>query len=288
MRIAITGGRGFIGAHVERWAREYGHAVSFFDKREGNDIMGDLSALRGADAVIHLAGVLGTLEMFDDIETAVRINVLGSTRVAQWCLDNDAQYVGILVPDVFPSVYCATKAGAKRVTDVMHSQLGLRVAHVTAFNAHGPGQAFGPGHPRKFGPTFSMAAWQNQPIPIWGDGTALVDPIRASDVGRMLVEAASPHNDDNIVFDGGTGLAVTVNEIARHVNKITGNLADPGVAYEPMRVGEDPKGNVAAVGLGWERLDWRPDTDWQSALEETVLWYRDHARAGRTEITSGL
>ena len=288
MRIAITGGRGFIGAHVEHWAREYGHDVSFFDKREGNDIMGDLSALRGADAVIHLAGVLGTLEMFSFVERAAEINVVGTARIAQWCLDNEAQYVGILVPDVFPSIYCATKAGAKRITDVLHSELGLRVAHVTAFNAHGPGQAYGTGHPRKFGPTFSMAAWRNEPIPIWGDGSALVDPVRASDVGRMLVDAAILEGD-NVVYDGGTGVAVTVNDIAKEVLRITGSVASPGIAYEPMRIGEDPRGNVAATGLGWERLDWRPSTDWETALEETVHWYRPFAREEWVrEIQSGL
>jgi UDP-glucose 4-epimerase len=260
--------------------------VSFFDKREGNDIMGDLSALAGAEAVIHLAGVLGTMELFDEVPRAAEINVVGSARIAQWCLDNDATYVGILVPDVFPSIYCATKAGAKRITDVMHSERGLRVSHVTAFNAHGPGQAYGPGHPRKFGPTFSMAAWQNQPIPIWGDGSALVDPVRASDVGRMLVDAVN--HTDNIVFDGGCGVAVTVKQIAEEVLKITGSVADPGIAYEPMRIGEDPRGNVAAVGRGWDRLDWRPSTDWRENLAETVHWYRDKARAGAEEITSGL
>lgn len=286
MKIVVTGGRGFIGAHVEHWARVAGHEVGFFDKRDGNDILGDLSALRGADAVIHLAGVLGTLELFDAVERAAEVNVVGSARVAQWCLDNNAQYVGILVPDVFPSIYCATKAGAKRITDALHTQAGLKVSHVTAFNAHGPGQAFGHGHPRKFGPTFSMAAWQNQPIPVWGDGSALVDPVKAADVGRMLVDAVN--HPDNVVFDGGCGIEVSVNEIAEEVLKITGSLAEPGIAYEPMRIGEDPRGNVAAIGRGWDRLDWRPDTDWRANLRETVMWYRDHARAGRAEITSGL
>lgn len=284
MKIAVTGGKGFLGAHVERQALAAGHEVTFFDKREGNDIMGDLSALGDAEAVIHLAGVLGTLELFDTVEDATVKNVVGSARIAQWCLDHEAQYVGILVPDVFPSIYCATKAGAKRITDVLYSQRGLRVSHVTAFNAHGPGQAYGPGHPRKFGPTFSMAAWQEQPIPIWGDGSALVDPIRASDVGRMLVDAVN--HSDNVVFDGGCGLAVSVNDIAKEVLKITGSAA--GISYEPMRIGEDPRGNVAAIGRNWDRLDWRPSTDWQESLKETVMWYKDKALAGRTEITSGL
>lgn len=269
-KIAITGGRGFIGSHVAYWAEAAGHEVRFFDKRDGHDIMGDLSALSGVDSVIHLAGVLGTLELFDSVEDATVKNVLGTVRVAEFCRHNNIQMTNILVPDVFPSVYCATKAGAKRVMDVLHSQAGLRCSHVTAFNAFGPGQAYGPGHPRKFGPTFSIAAWNGKPIPIWGDGSALIDPVPVSVVARMLVDATD--SDDNAVFDGGIGVAVTVNEIALLVLEITGSEA--GVSHEVMRAGESPT-NVPATGRCWDRLDWSPtDTDWHAALVETVEWYR--------------
>ncbi len=283
--ITVTGGAGFIGSHVAHWAQQAGHEVRFFDRRNGHDILGDLSGLEGSDAVIHLAGVLGTLELFDTIEHAIEQNVVGSYRIAQWCLDNDAQYTGILVPDVFPSIYCATKVAAHRLTSALHHAKGLKVSHVIAYNAHGPGQAYGVGHPRKFGPTFSMAAWQGRPIPVWGDGSALVDPVPVSVVARMLVDATD-HSDD-VVFDGGLATAVTVREIAEEVLRITGSRA--GIAYEPMRIGETPT-NVAALGRGWERLDWAPwqgQDGWLEALAETVNWYREPALAGATEVTSG-
>ena len=285
--ITVTGGAGFIGSHVAHWAKRAGHEVRFFDRRGGHDILGDLSALHGSDAVIHLAGVLGTMELFDTIENAIEQNVLGSYRIAQWCLENDAQYTGILVPDVFPSIYCATKMGAFRLTSALHHAKGLKVSHVIAYNAHGPGQAWGDGHPRKFGPTFSMAAWRGEPIPVWGDGTALVDPVPVSVVARMLVDATD-HGDD-AVFDGGLGIEVTVNEIAEVVLEVTGSTA--GIAYEPMRIGETPT-NVAATGRGWDRLDWYPQysrDNWQAELARTVEWYREPALAlpRLTEVTSG-
>ena len=76
--------------------------------------------LGGADSVIHLAGVLGTHELFDAPAEAVRVNVLGSLNVMQWCLNNHAQYTGILMPDVFPSIYTATKVAAKRLADALY------------------------------------------------------------------------------------------------------------------------------------------------------------------------
>lgn len=278
MRITVTGGKGFIGAHVANWANKLGHEVRFFDRREGNDVLGDLSPLEGSDAVIHLAGVLGTMEMFDFIDYSIEQNIVGSYRIANWCLENNAQYVGILVPDVFPSIYCATKVAAQRITTALHHAKGLKVSHVIAYNAHGPGQAYGPGHPQKFGPTFSVAAWNNRPIPVWGDGSHLVDPVSVGDVGRMLVDAT--RFADDVVFDGGTGVAVTVTEIAEKVIEFTGSTA--GIDYLPMRIGET-KTNVAATGRGWELLDWRPEFSWEH-LRETVMWYK--GKDG--EIQSGL
>ena len=284
MEIVVTGGRGFIGSHVARYAEQAGHTVRFFDKREGNDIMGDLSALSGADAVIHLAGVLGTMELFETVAHAAEINVVGSARIAEWCAKHGVQYTGILVPDVFPSIYCATKAGAKRITDALHDNGRLRVSHVIAYNAFGPGQAYGPGHPRKFGPTFSVAALNNQPIPIWGDGTALIDPVPVEVVARMLVDATGFGNNE--VFDGGVGRAVSVNEVADEVLAITGSTG--GVEHELMRIGEAPT-NVAATGLGWELLDWNPaeyGAIWRDYLRVTVNSYRGVPFDG--EFSSGL
>lgn len=279
MKIAVTGGKGFIGSAVAHWAEYQGHEVSFFDRRDGNDIMGPLDALDGAEAVIHLAGVIGTMELFDTVEEAVRVNVEGSARIMRWCLEHDAQYTGILVPFVFPSIYCVTKEATARLASVLHTEQGLKVSHVTAFNAHGPGQAYGPGHPQKFGPTFSIAAWNNKPIPIWGDGGNLVDAVAVGDVGRMLVDAV--HHSDDVVFDGGTGTSVTVKEIADYVIEYTGSTG--GIDFLPMRRGERERANVPATGRGWDRLDWQPEFTWGD-LDETIEWYR-----GRTVVdTSGL
>ncbi len=268
MRIAVTGGSGFLGQATVRAAENAGHDVWTFDRSEGHDVLGDLSALSGADVVIHLAGVLGTSELFDDPETAVDINVTGSLRVIKWCHENGAGYVGISMHDRFPSIYSATKVAARKLASAYHAAYGLPVSHVRAFNAYGPGQAYGPGHPQKIVPTFARLAWEGRPLPVWGDGEQTVDLVHADDVGRMLIDATQ-HGDD-AVFDAGTGETVTVNEVARRVLDVTGSTA--GIEYLSMRIGETPT-VVRAEGEGWDRLDWKPELDWDR-VADTVRWYK--------------
>jgi UDP-glucose 4-epimerase len=282
MKIAITGGGGFIGGATVKAAEQAGHEAWLFDRSDGNDIMGDLGGLNGAEAVIHLAGLLGTHELFDQVEEAVNINVVGSLRIMQWCLDRDARYIGILMPDVFPSIYTATKVASARLADALHMNRDLRVAHVRAFNVFGPGQKWGPGHPQKIVPTFAIQAWRRQPIPIWGDGLQTVDLVHVDDCARMLVTAVQHAQyplarslPTNPVFDAGTGIAMTVGQVAKTIARMTGWMS-PELDYRPMRLGERPT-EIVATGEGWGQLDWRPRWDLR-LLEETVRWYKTIAQ----------
>lgn len=267
-RIAVTGGSGFLGQATILAAENAGYDVWAFDRSEGNDVLGDLSALEGAGAVIHLAGVLGTSELFDTPELAIDVNIKGTLRILNWCRENGAQYVGITMLPVFPSVYTATKVCSQRLATAWHQAYGVPVSHVRAFNAYGSKQAYGHGHPQKIVPTFAVAGWNNRPLPIWGEGTQTIDLVHSDDVGRMLVDASRFGNDE--VFDAGTGVSVTVNELAEFVLRVTGSTA--GVEYLPMRLGEKATDVVAEMN-GWGQLDWSPKLDWDS-LADTIEAYR--------------
>lgn len=276
MKVAVTGGAGFIGTPTIAAAQKAGHQAWSVDRETGGDILGDLAGLDGADAVIHLAGVLGTHELFDTPELAVDVNVRGALNVMQWCLAHGARYVGILMPDVFPSLYTATKIASQRIATALYANQGLPVAHVRAFNAYGPGQKHGPGHPQKILPTFAMNAILRQPIPIWGSGRQTVDMIHVDDIARMLVDAID-YTHENTVFDGGTGIPMTVQQVAEVVCAAAG-WDEPSFIHYPMRRGE-VESNIVAAGEGWDRLGWRPRFD-HALIRETVQWYASGLQPG--------
>jgi nucleoside-diphosphate-sugar epimerase len=129
VKIAVTGGSGFIGARIVADIESRGDEAVVIDSEHGIDILGDKleEALAPCDAVIHCAGVLGTEELFAKMETAVMVNVLGTTRILELCLKHDVSYTAISLPFAFESVYRATKECAYNFAMYMHKYKGLKV-----------------------------------------------------------------------------------------------------------------------------------------------------------------
>jgi UDP-glucose 4-epimerase len=245
LNITVTGGSGFIGTPIVDLLRREGHDVTSFDLADGNDVTKD--TLPYSNVVIHLAGVLGTAELFDTPQEAVRVNIGGSLNILEQCKKQQAAYIGITMPDVFPSVYTATKVASQRLATA-YAHEGLTVGHVKAYNAFGKGQKHGPGHPQKIIPTFATKGWANEPIPIWGSGNQLVDLIHVDDLAiifRRAVNWTQKRDDaksnglayrNDAIFEGGCGQSMRVIQIAEMVRNITGSGKD----FErlPMRAGE--------------------------------------------------
>lgn len=274
MKVMVTGSGGFIGGAVKHFLELRGDEVVPYDRVDGNDVQDAeklLEVSKGCDAVIHLAGVLGTHELFDTIHEAIDVNIKGTVNVLEACRANGATYTGISMPPVFKSIYTATKVCTGWIASGFHETYGLPVSHVRAYNAFGPGQHHGPGHPQKIVPTFAVNAWARRPIPIWGDGTQTVDLVHTTDLARMLVDATN--FGDDVTFDGGTGVPFTVNEVADMVAEIVGKGA-AFVEYLPMRRGEKPT-HIVATGAGWDRLDWKPEFRHED-LVDAVNSYKDH------------
>jgi UDP-glucose 4-epimerase len=194
MRVLVTGGSGWIGQATMRQLEKRGHTGVSFDRSHGSDILDSISlerAVGNVDHVIHLAGVLGTHELFENPWGAVDINVVGSLNVTKACLDVGIGLTEITMPKVNPSLYAATKACAMDIAEAYRIAEGLSVSYVRAYNAYGPGQAYGGDHPQKIIPTFASRAWAGEPIPIWGEGLLWVDLVHVDDVARTVTGNSS-------------------------------------------------------------------------------------------------
>lgn len=289
MKVLVTGGNGWIGRATCRELERQGYDYLTFDRHPGPKsalVDGELDirnerqvygAVLGADHVIHLAGVLGTHELLDSVHQAVDINVMGSINVIGACVKYDVPLTQITMPRVNPSVYAATKSCAMDLSEAMRHAEGLKVSYVRAYNAYGPGQAYGGDHPQKIIPTFASKAWAGEALPIWGNGMLWCDLVHVDDVARMLVAALGFGNGQ--VFDAGSGYPQTVLEVARKVIRIVEDEKGPhygGIMHLPPRKGErtESTDKDVATGEGWNLLEgWRPIFD-PERFKDAVLSYR--------------
>jgi len=264
MRCAVTGGSGFIGSYVvEELARQMHHPVILDHlKRESypKDVdvfLGDVcdstvvsEAVADTDGVVHLAAILGTAETIDEPRSVVEVNLIGSLNVFQACRRYGRSCVYISVGNYWMNnPYSITKDVAERFAWMFNKEHQTRISVVRGLNAYGPRQKSQP--VRKIMPNFIISALKDAEVVVYGDGSQIMDMIYVEDVAKILVRALVvnhgqyvyvPARDsvNQVRFDAGTGLAITVQEIA---NKVIRYVGKGKICNVPMRPGE-PSGSV--------------------------------------------
>tara|TARA_R110000868_G_scaffold57162_2_gene176818 strand:+ start:4269 stop:5207 length:939 start_codon:yes stop_codon:yes gene_type:complete len=266
MRVAVTGGAGFIGGHVVDALTDRGHTPIVFDHRGRGDadvMLGDCrdevavtEMAAHVDAIIHLASVLGTQETVANPRPAVLTNVAAGLNVFEAAAQYGLPVVNISVGNTgHANPYSASKTCVETLGQMFINDRGLRLNQVRPVNAYGPRQSvsapYGSAKVRKIMPSFICRALTGQPIEVYGDGEQVSDCVYVTDVASVLVtalESAAQGNVSAEVIEVGPAAHHTVNEIAElvraEVSTYTDRLAP--ITHLPMRPGETPGAVVTA------------------------------------------
>jgi nucleoside-diphosphate-sugar epimerase len=283
-RVAVTGGSGFLGGHVVDLLRGRGHHAVVLDLRRPTGPapwieidVGSPEAVRDAlaeaapDAVIHLAALLGTTETFEHPRETVEANVVGTVNVLEACRARPGtHFLGVETGTPWLSPYAISKRAAADFARSYQRNHGVPVTLLKAFNVFGPRQV-GTEAVTKIVPRFATNAALGLPLPVYGDGRQVIDLVHVGDTAECFVRAVERAPGLGETIEVGTGVPVTVLDVARRIIDLAGG---GDVEFLPMRLGEGPEYPVADTTLARELLEFVPSAG-LSRLDETVRWYRD-------------
>jgi nucleoside-diphosphate-sugar epimerase len=282
LKALVTGAAGFIGKHLVQELISKGYKVLSFDKKQENVgtefIEGDIvdfdfsKVLIDVDVVFHLAGLLGTTELFNRIIEAEKVNVLGTLNLLESMRKNNVnKIIFTSKPNIWKyNVYTITKENCERYLMMYRKIYGFKVTITKPFNVYGPGEYLK--EYRKAIPYFIVSALRDEPLEIFGDGEQTMDAIHVDDVVKALVLCAEKLPEETVEI--GTSIPIKVKRLAELIIEMTGSKSK--IVYKPMRKGEEMVQCICANG-GMERLiGYKPRISLKEGLERTIKWYKEH------------
>ena len=297
MRLAITGGTGFVGSHLIDAALAEGHRVKALTRREqpvreGLEwVAGDLQdrealhrLVDGADAIIHVAGTISAT----NAAAFKKGNITGTLAMLAAATAGGVQrfvHVSSLAArEPRLSLYGGSKAKAE---ELVHSS-GLDWAIVRPPAVYGPGD-------KETLELFRMAKLGLMLMPPRGR----VSVIHADDLARLLLALAGPAVPSNILIEADDGKpgGWSHREFARALAAAVGTrpaiISSPGLLLRlAARADQWWRGEKAKLTTdraayfshrNWvvepKRACppelWQPQIEAQRGLADTAAWYRE-------------
>lgn len=269
MKMLVLGGCGFIGSHLVDGLLKAGHKVRVYDRarelfrpplpdvdyRFGDfaDAPSLAEALEGVDVVYHLISTTVPATSNLDPVADVQGNLINTLRLLQLMVQKNINKIVFLssggtvygIPEVVPipethplrpiCSYGVVKVAIENYLHMFHQLHGMDYVVLRASNPYGERQ----GHTGVQGVigTFMRKILADEPIEIWGDGSVVRDFIYVGDLAELCVQAGQ--GETNGIFNAGSGVGNTINDIVTILSKITGKPVMP--SYKPARGYDVPK-----------------------------------------------
>ncbi|MEV5552153.1 NAD-dependent epimerase/dehydratase family protein [Nonomuraea wenchangensis] len=297
MKVGVTGGNGFIGRYVCEELAARGHTPIVFDHRQRGTgtyefMLGDIRDATAmvelaahADAIIHLAAVLGTQETIDNPRPAAETNLVGGLNFLEAVAQYDLPGVYICVGNHWmDNSYSISKTAVERFVRMFNAHRGTRVNQVRVVNAYGPRQMaappFAPGKVRKITPAVVCRALSGMPVELYGGGAQISDMVWVGDVARGLVsalETAAEQGPLKHVVEVGPAESTSIRAVAEMIIDMCVERGYDRVPIVdlPMRPGETPETAVTADPQTLRSVGIDPTTlvSLPEGMAKTVDWF---------------
>jgi len=318
-KILITGADGFIGSHLTEALVRHGYDVRAFvlynsfnswgwldhcdkdvkgrfevfagDIRDPNGVR---TAMKGCDAVLHLAALIAIPYSYHSPDTYVDTNIKGTLNIVQAARDlgvsrviqtstsevyGTARFVPITEehPLQGQSPYSASKIGADQIAMSFYSSFGTPVSIIRPFNTYGPRQSA-----RAVIPTIITQIANGKRQIKLGAVLPTRDFNYVADTVAGFVAALGSERGVGEVINIGSNFEISIGDTARTIAEVMG--AEIEIVTDDQRLRPE-KSEVerlwASNDKARELLDWQPQygglEGFRRGLIETVAWFNNPA-----------
>jgi NAD dependent epimerase/dehydratase len=318
-KVLVTGADGFIGSHLVEALLAQGSAVRAFvyynsfnswgwldtlppevtgkldvfpgDIRDPNGVF---EAMKGCDAVFHLAALIAIPFSYHSPDSYVDTNIKGTLNVLQAArklatervlvtstseVYGTAQYVPIDEKHPFQgqSPYSATKIGADRLAESFYRSFATPVIIVRPFNTYGPRQSA-----RAVIPTIITQLLLGQTDLHLGSLTPTRDFNYVKDTVQGFMALAEADAALGKEINIATGKEHSIGDVA----KILVSMLNPKARLMADEQRLRPEASEVFRLKGDNTLittltDWRPQHEFEAGLRETIAWFKQPANLAR-------
>ena len=328
MKTLITGADGFIGSHLTEALIRQGHDVRAFVMYNsfnswgwldhcGQDVRGKFeifsgdvrdpngvrTAMKGCDAVLHLAALISIPYSYHSPDTYVDTNIKGTLNIVQAARDlgvakvvhastsevyGTAKYVPITEdhPLQGQSPYSASKIGADQIALSFHASFGTPIAIVRPFNTYGPRQSA-----RAVIPTIITQIINGSRQIKLGAVHPTRDFNYVADTVAGFVAALNSERSIGEVINIGSNFEISIGDTARTIAEMMGVEIEIVTDAQRLRPEKSEVERLwASNAKARELLSWQPVygglNGFQRGLIETVAWFRSssHQASYKPEI----
>jgi len=311
-RVLVTGAGGFIGSHLTEAVMKRARAVRAFAhynalgragwldhsaaRNEVDVIFGDIcdretvaAAMKGIDAVLHLAALIPIPYSYKAPASYVRTNIEGTLNVLLEARSGGQRVIHTSTSEVYgtaryvpidekhplqgQSPYAASKIGADKMVEAFHLSFGVPTVTIRPFNTFGPRQSA-----RAVIPTIISQALKSPDQPIRLGSTS---PRRDLNFVANTVDGylRSVEHDSAIgeTINLSSGREVSIGDLVQIIGSILGH--EIRIQTDKKRVrprGSEVERLLGANARARKLLGWKPAVGLEKGLEHTVDWIREH------------
>ena len=300
MRIVVAGSTGLVGSAIVKTLASSSHEVvgisskivDLTDREATFSFIKDLKPDSIIDAAAQVGGIgannskpVEFLSRNIQIQTnlmdaayesnVARFVFLGSSciypRDADQPIKEDSLLTGPLEPT--NSAYALAKIAGIELIRSYRKEYGKHWISLMPTNLYGPGDNFDletshvlPAMIRKFVDAVSSNA---QTVTLWGTGRPRREFLHVDDLAKAVLKSLENYDDDRIL-NIGTGVDITIKELAAKIAAICGFAGE--IIWDSTKPDGTPRKVLDVSRLS--EIGWKPEISLEEGISSTVDWYR--------------